>query len=319
MMLEKISINLPRKWIKTNLNTITKKIVDGTHFTPTYTSKGIPFLSVKDIKNGKISFTNCKFISKTEHKKLFKRCNPQLGDILITKSGTIGRIAVVNTSQEFSLFVSVALLKSFKKFINSKFLALNLENFINFLDIKQSVKGGVIKNFHLEDLRLVPIKLAPLEEQKRIVSKIEELFSKIDLSKQFLTKIIIQLENYRQSSLKFAFTEQKWPKKSLGELIQPSKEKFNPKKEKNKIFIGLEHIESKTGRILGKGNSINTKSTKNVFNKGDVLYGRLRPYLNKVCVSNFKGVCSTDILVFPKNLVLESKFLFYYLCELKPV
>ncbi len=65
------------------------------------------------------------------------------------------------------------------------------------------------------------------------------------------------------------------------------------------IYLGLEHIESNTGRLLNVDNtsSVDLQSTKNVFKKGDVLYGKLRPYLNKVYLTEFDGVCSTDILV----------------------
>lgn len=102
---------------------------------------------------------------------------------------------------------------------------------------------------------------------------------------------------------------QEWNKTDLGRIIYPSKERFNPVTNKNRTFIGLEHIESNTGCILEPGKSRETESTKTVFHAGDVLYGRLRPYLNKVCVPSFDGVCSTDILVFSENKFISSKYL----------
>ena len=100
-----------------------------------------------------------------------------------------------------------------------------------------------------------------------------------------------------------------WVKTEIGFVIDPSKDRFDPIANKNKTFIGLEHIESNTGKIIGEGESKNLTSTKTIFKSGDVLYGRLRPYLNKVCVPNFDGVCSTDILVFKKNSFLSNKFI----------
>ena len=104
-----------------------------------------------------------------------------------------------------------------------------------------------------------------------------------------------------------------WIKAKIGAIIEPSKEKLDPQNSKNRIFIGLEHIESNTGKILGKGDSKNTKSTKSVFRAGDILYGKLRPYLNKVCIPDFDGVCSTDILVFTKNENFSCKYVSYFL------
>jgi len=99
----------------------------------------------------------------------------------------------------------------------------------------------------------------------------------------------------------------------LGELVSPSKERFDPTQGEDLPYIGLEHIEKDTGKILGHGRSTEVKSMKAVFHAGDVLYGKLRPYLNKVAMPEFDGVCSTDILVFPKSEHIESKFLYYRL------
>lgn len=104
-----------------------------------------------------------------------------------------------------------------------------------------------------------------------------------------------------------------WLATELGELIRPSKQKVDPLKIKALPYIGLENIERDTGKILGMGSSDEVKSTKARFCKGDLLYGKLRPYLNKVTVPDFDGVCSTDILVFDKSLYLSSEFVMYRL------
>lgn len=89
-----------------------------------------------------------------------------------------------------------------------------------------------------------------------------------------------------------------WVNTNLANLIQPSSEKSDPTKSIETTYVGLEHIEKNTGKLIGCGRSSEVVSTKTHFNVGDLLYGKLRPYLNKVWVSDRKGVCSTDILVF---------------------
>ena len=196
---------IPKEWVCLELNNISIKIVDGTHFTPNYTSNGIPFISVKDIKNRMISFDNCKYISSDEHNKLKKRCNPEFGDVLITKSGTIGRIAVIKTHEEFSLFVSVALIKPDKQYLKSEFLSYLLENYINNIDIKQDIKGGVLKNFHIEDIKRIPIYLLPIEEQELMITEIETKFSILENNKNLIQKTLLHCEKLRHSILKSAF------------------------------------------------------------------------------------------------------------------
>src|SRR3989344_2143273 len=150
---------LPKGWKEDKMINVCNKINDGTHFTPKYITTGIKFISVKDIRNNKIDFSDCKYISEEEHKILQKRCNPERGDVLITKSGTIGRTAIVETDEKFDLFVSVALLKPKKEMVSSKYLMYFLNWYIGKINIDQIIKGAVVKNFHVEDIKETQISL----------------------------------------------------------------------------------------------------------------------------------------------------------------
>lgn len=103
--------DLPDNWCWCRLNEIVTLLTDGTHSTPKYTSNGIHFVSVKDLSSGVLKLDNTKFKSEQEHKELSKRCNPQKGDILLTKVGTTGIPVLITTDTSFSIFVSVALIK----------------------------------------------------------------------------------------------------------------------------------------------------------------------------------------------------------------
>jgi type I restriction enzyme M protein len=86
----------------------------------------------------------------------------------------------------------------------------------------------------------------------------------------------------------------------LGELFEKVNEQINPQsKTGSTIYIGLENIESNSGNLVGNINAEMKaiKSTKNVFKTDDILYGKLRPNLNKVWLADRDGICSTDILV----------------------
>jgi type I restriction enzyme S subunit len=98
----------------------------------------------------------------------------------------------------------------------------------------------------------------------------------------------------------------------LGDLADFSKEKAAPKNiSDDMLYIGLEHIEKETGELLGSGNAAEVRSTKARFRKGELLYGKLRPYLNKVLVAKADGICSTDILVMEPRAGVAAEFLKY--------
>lgn len=114
--------DIPNSWQWVRLGELATKFTDGTHSTPKYVLAGVPFLSVKDMSRGFLDFSNTKFISEEEHEILYKRCNPENGDLLITKVGTTGIPVIVDTDKQFSLFVSVALMKFSKRYLDVNFL-----------------------------------------------------------------------------------------------------------------------------------------------------------------------------------------------------
>lgn len=176
----KVPFQIPNNWIWVKLEDICIKITDGTHKTPKYTSDGIPFISVKDVSSGEIDFSDTKFISEEEHKELYDRCNPEYGDILITKVGTTGVPAIVNTNKEFSLFVSVALLKINTDKINNRFLTYFLKSPVVQKQVKENTRGIGNKNWVLDAIKATILPLPPLEEQIRIVESLDVIFSKLD-------------------------------------------------------------------------------------------------------------------------------------------
>lgn len=101
----------PDGWALTDLGAVALKITDGAHKTPTYIERGVPFVSVKDFSAGRLSLSNTRFIPESEHRVLYQRCDPRRGDILIGRIGTLGKAVLVDTDEEFSLFVSVGLIR----------------------------------------------------------------------------------------------------------------------------------------------------------------------------------------------------------------
>lgn len=89
-----------------------------------------------------------------------------------------------------------------------------------------------------------------------------------------------------------------WKVVNLGNLIINKRENRSASSiEVNETYIGLEHLERNSLSILRKGNGADVSSNKSSFSKGDILFGKLRPYFKKVAVAPFTGICSTDILV----------------------
>jgi type I restriction enzyme, S subunit len=110
--------------------------------------------------------------------------------------------------------------------------------------------------------------------------------------------------------LRFPEFQGEWEKKKLGEVVSNKSGKYNPEKETKSVkCIELEHLATETSQLLGYIDGKNSGSIKNKFDKGDVLFGKLRPYLKKYLFTPFDGVCSSEIWVL-KGQNISNDFLF---------
>ena len=100
---------------------------------------------------------------------------------------------------------------------------------------------------------------------------------------------------------------------SLGEVVRPNRPRVKPELMPDAPFIGMEHVEAHTMKLLGTVPAASMKSSAIHFKPGDVLYGRLRPYLNKVFRPTFEGLCSAEFIVFPENERIDGRYLQYFL------
>ena len=171
---DEIPFELPENWVASRLGEICYKITDETHKTPRYTSEGIKFVSAKDLYSGKLSFDQCKYISEEEHAELYKRCNPERGDLLISKSGSIGTVTTINVDFAFSLFESLALVKYEQTAILPEYLKYAVQCACFHLS-DDNVRGVAVKHLPIASICSLVIPLPPLAEQKRIVARLEEL------------------------------------------------------------------------------------------------------------------------------------------------
>ena len=175
-----ITFDIPSTWKLAYLGSILNKLTDGTHKTPKYTENGIKFVSVKDMSSGTLSLEKTKHISFAEHDELYARCDPSRGDMLLSKVGTTGVPAIIDTDEPFSLFVSVALLKYSHNYIDEQYLYYLLKSPLVQLQATENTRGVGNKNWVLDAIAKTIIVLPPLAEQHRIVAKLEELLPLCD-------------------------------------------------------------------------------------------------------------------------------------------
>ncbi len=192
--------SLPKGWKLRAFDSLTHKITDGAHHTPKYIGSGVPFLRVTDLKNKDIDLSRTKFISQVEHEILIKRCKPERGDILYSKNGTIGIPKLVDWDFEFSVFVSLCLIKP-NDDIDAKFLELMLKSPLIHEQIRKQAKQGAVTNLHLEDIRKFQIPTPPLPEQNRIAVILTAVLDKLKHIENEKNKVVEMKKGLMQKLL----------------------------------------------------------------------------------------------------------------------
>ena len=169
---------LPPTWYWNKLYFVID-VRDGTHDSPKYYKEGIPLVTSKNLnEDGTIDLDNVKFISEDDAKIINNRSKVDVGDILFAMIGSIGNPVVITEKIDFCI-KNVALFKNpIKNLLDNDYLYYYL--YFSQQKMKKESSGGVQQFVSLHYLRNFYIPLPPIEEQHRIVDKIEEIFTKLD-------------------------------------------------------------------------------------------------------------------------------------------
>lgn len=179
-----------RNWERMKLGDVCYKISDGSHFTPHYIKSGVPFLLAKNVREQALSFDDCRYILEEEHQHLCQRCKPEMGDVLYTKVGIIGVAKAVDTDREFSVGVSVAVLKLLPSIL-PEYLEMMLNSQFCKDQAKHLMRSSYYSNLAIRELKEMEVIVPPLSEQERVV---EDAHSCMSSYHSLLRSLEAQLE-----------------------------------------------------------------------------------------------------------------------------
>lgn len=191
-------------WKVKKLNEITE-VKDGTHDSPKYINKGIPFVTQKNIKHSGLTFEDTKFITEKDHEKFFKRSNVTFGDILISMIGANrGMAAIVEDNRVFSI-KNVGLIKSSKS-ISMDYLLYYLKSPLAMKYVLYMSNGGAQEFIGLTALRSFPIPYPSLNVQNEIVKKLDAISFETKKLEAISQQKLLNLEELKKSLLQKAFS-----------------------------------------------------------------------------------------------------------------
>lgn len=202
---------LPEDWNILKLADACLKIQDGSHFSPQvqYQESGegrFMYITAKNIRNNYMDLTKLIYVDKEFHDSIYSRCNPEYGDVLLTKDGVNTGEVTLNTLHEpFSLLSSVCIMKTKGDVLRNDYLKYYIQSPHGSAMINNSMTGTAIKRIVLRKIRSSELFIPGIEEQTQIVQEIESRLSVCDKVEETIAQCLQQAETLRQSILKQAF------------------------------------------------------------------------------------------------------------------
>jgi len=178
---------IPEDWEVFSLNEICTKITDGTHDTPIPVKSGMPFLTAIHVKDNRIDYEDCLYVTRKDHEIIFKRCNPENGDVLMVNIGAgVATTALVKVDYEFSL-KNVALLKPKNNSLIGAFLNYSLAK-QKAKNTQALLNGGAQPFLSLTQIGLINIPVPRLGEQEAIAEALSDADAFIESLEQLIAK-----------------------------------------------------------------------------------------------------------------------------------
>lgn len=285
-----------KNWEVKYLDDVCELITCGVAARPNYVDEGVPFLSAKNVKDGQIIWSGYNCITEETHKELTKNNKPLKGDLLYTRVGSYGEAAVIEDDYEFSVFVSLTLIKVDKSKLNNYYLKhyLNSEAVKNLA--KASISGSGVGNLNVGTVRKFIIPLPPLLEQQRIVSILDEAFAAIAKAKANAEQNLKNAKELFESYLQGVFENGDWEMKKLKEVAKifgRGKSKHRPRNWEG--LYGGNYPFIQTGEVRNANKYIS--SYTQTYNEVGLAQSKLWKK-GTICITIAANIAETAILDF---------------------
>lgn len=328
-----MSISCDSAWEVLTLAEAGVSLIDCVHKTPPAQETGLPYIAIPQMKEGHLDFEGARRISETDFIEWTKKALPEAHDVVLSRRCNPGTTAAVTNGDKFALGQNLVLLRAngtrvFPPFLRWLVRGQDWWNEIGrFLNV-----GAVFDSLRCADVPKFELPIPPLNEQRAIASVLGSLDDKIELNRRMNRTLeqmaaaifkawFVDFEPVRAKAsgaasfpgmpqpvfdalpATFADSElgpipEGWEAGCIGDIGKNRRDGIQPSEiDAETPYIGLEHMPKRCIALDAWDGAGKVTSGKSEFSRGEILFGKLRPYFHKVGVAPIDGVCSTDVLV----------------------
>jgi type I restriction enzyme S subunit len=283
-----------------------------------------PYIKARDIRYGKVSSAELQFLEPATFEKI-KRYTTNQGDVCITIVANIGDVGIVPKELDgASLTENAVKLTNLRKDVDPRFLALQLAHrqFKEFMELLAA--GAAQSKLGIYKIKIIKVRLPSITIQAKIAASISAYDELIENNQQRIVLLEKMAEEiYREWFVRLRFpgheqvkfvkgVPEGWEVRTLSSFASEIRKSVKKKNLSDvEKYIGLEHIPRRSIAIKEWATADTVDSDKLLFQEGDILFCKIRPYLHKVALSHVSGACSSDTIVIrPQSKIYEGYLLF---------
>ena len=309
--------DLPKDWEVSAIGRSLPFVTSGSRgWARYYSDAGAPFIRIGNLSHDWVDVN----LSDLQYVELDSTASAEAtrtrlhrGDLLVSITADIGAIGFVHDQVPLPAYINqhIALVRFDPAAVHSKFAAYVLSSQPVQRIFKASMDVGAKAGMSLTTVCKILLPLPPVPEQEAIA----EALSDVDGLIGALEKLIAKKRAIKQAAMQQLFSGKtrlpgftgKWETKRLGDFTSIRNHKVLPSSVSPEMpCVELEHIGQSDGRLLARSTAKDSMSVKYSFQSGDVLFGRLRPYLRKFWLADYDGICTTEmwpLIVDPRQAV----------------
>lgn len=290
-------------------------IIDCEHKNPPFEEDGFPYIRTSNVERGRIVLEYAKRVSPESYKEWTRRAIPKSGDIVLTRDPPIGNAGIVEDGMNLCLGQGTVLIRPDKSIVDSEFLTyLILGDEVQAI-FRALASGATLPHLNLTDLRKIRLPWFPqlpiqrkvgailsaydnlIENNRRRMEVLEEMARAI-YREWFVHFRFLGYENIETVDSEHGEIPEGWKIGQLGDIAEEVRRNTKPSDlPPDTPYVGLAEIPRRSIALYEWGKASDAGSSKLQFKKGEILFGKIRPYFHKVVVAPVDGICSGDIIV----------------------
>lgn len=292
------------------LNDVCELIVDCPHSTEPDEGEGYPIIRTPNIGVGYLDLEGVQRVSKAAYDRRNIRAVPRPNDLILAREAPAGNVGIIREGMEVCLGQRTVLIRPKAEKVSPLFLNYYLNAPKQRHALLSNSNGATVSHVNMPIIRNLVIGLPDRETQDRIadvLSAYDELIENNRRQIKLLEEAAQRLYKEWFIDLKFPGHEttpivdglpEGWRMGCLGECCALIKTiSKQDERTGNELYIGLEHMPKDSICLRAHGVAADVVGNKTEFRKGDILFGKIRPYFHKVGFAQFDGVTSTDAIV----------------------